>query len=153
MNRERVRQIIEERSIPVTESGCWLWTHGVSSGYGSLRTRERLYGAHRASYEAYIGEIPEGMCVCHKCDTRLCVNPDHFFIGTRADNNADAKAKGIKKNPKRKARPRGLIYRRPLAHLDAQIKEKFQSGQSISFISRTVGVNRRTVRRAIKATT
>lgn len=147
MNRERIRQLIEARSIPVPETGCWLWTHGESNGYGSLRTRDRVYGAHRASYEAHVGPIPEGLCVCHKCDTRLCVNPAHFFIGTRADNNTDAARKGIKRGLPRAPRPRGLKYSRPLDYLNEDIRKRVADGESISAVARAFRIQRKTVRK------
>lgn len=75
------------------KDGCWEWTgHRDSKGYG--RFSGGTNKAHRFSYETYVGLIPTGMCVCHKCDTPWCVNPDHLFVGTVKDNNNDMAQKG-----------------------------------------------------------
>lgn len=88
-----------DRYIPVPESGCWLWDGPTTNlGYGSVKFLvhgRRVYVlAHREFYRRFNGEIPEGLLVCHKCDTPTCVNPSHLFLGTNKDNVQDAKRKG-----------------------------------------------------------
>lgn len=96
-------------SIPDNRDGCWLWTGGKSKvGYGMIREGRRgtpLILAHRFSYELLVGPIPDGLLACHKCDVRNCVNPQHIFIGTHADNTADMMRKGRNRhgNGRRKA--------------------------------------------------
>jgi hypothetical protein len=86
---------ILENSVPVTESGCWIWLGNCrTDGYGRLRFNNKTYTAHRFSYRAFVGEIPNALHVLHKCDVRGCVNPDHLFLGTNVDNIKDRSAKG-----------------------------------------------------------
>lgn len=78
---------------------CWEWQMGkVCGGYGSFQTgtmsSPRAMRAHRFSWALAHGKIPEGMCILHKCDNPPCVNPNHLWIGSRADNNADKARKG-----------------------------------------------------------
>jgi len=77
-------------------SGCWLWTACRGHrGYGLFALDgHRTIHAHRASWVLNVGEIPDGMLVCHKCDVPACVNPEHLFVGTSLDNNRDMLAKG-----------------------------------------------------------
>lgn len=93
-----VREWFEERFIPEPNSGCWLWTRSTSPGPKPPKPKAILGGrafiGSRLAFLIYRGPIPEGMLVCHRCDLPLCVNPDHLWLGTNADNLADMKAKG-----------------------------------------------------------
>jgi hypothetical protein len=71
-------------------SECWLFTGGLRDGYGAFGKRF----AHRKAYELWVGPIPTGLCVLHKCDVRRCCNPAHLFLGDRKANTMDAMSKG-----------------------------------------------------------
>lgn len=88
--------------IPEPMSGCWLWTGAViNSGYGTFGIGSRSNGTkrniltHRYALETKLAQaIPDGMCALHKCDVKLCVNPDHLYLGTYAENTNDALVRG-----------------------------------------------------------
>lgn len=122
---------------------CWMW-RGKEKRYGKLFRKAQDGGpilAHRFSYELHHGPIPDGMFVCHRCDTPKCVNPAHLFLGTPQDNMDDMHAKG-------RARPgaaRG--ENKPQAKLtEAKVRElRARKGQSATALSKEYGVTTRTI--------
>jgi hypothetical protein len=84
---------------PEPMSGCWLWTASLGpKGYGQISAFidgcRRLWRAHRLAWRLFRGTIPTDRYVLHSCDTPCCINPDHLWLGTQADNLADNRRKG-----------------------------------------------------------
>lgn len=88
-------------------NGCWLWGGANNYKYGHFKLNKEIY-AHRSSFILHKNEIPEGMQVLHKCDVPLCVNPDHLFLGTHADNMQD------KVNKNRQSRSTQQVEKTPM---------------------------------------
>lgn len=80
-----------KRVTPIRSGECWLWNGPLTaSGYGKSAGNRM---SHRVAYAIVFGEVPEDMCVLHRCDVRRCCNPTHLFLGSLADNMHDRSAK------------------------------------------------------------
>lgn len=141
--------------ITVDSHGCWRWNGAKSSGYGRIKIARRLHLTHRVSWEIHIGEIPDGLNVCHKCDVRDCLNPEHLFIGTQSENMIDAYKKGrirITYGP----RPNDFRHRGESNH-NAKLNRTILSeaailrkeGATYRSLGLKYGVNIQTIRRAL----
>jgi hypothetical protein len=118
---------LEQLSIPVTECGCHIWTAGTyKAGYGCLMIDRKSFYAHRIAWEVNFGAIPLGLCVLHHCDIPACINPDHLFLGTKADNVADMDSKGRRRSaPQKKLNENDVLAIRSMAGTHRAIAKQF----------------------------
>ena len=159
----------------LSEDECWIWT-GRKSGYpprqyGQPKICGKFYKAHRIAYELAYGEIPDGLFVCHSCDTPLCVNSHHLWLGTAADNAHDRDAKGrqrgfisgqtwaqlnpdlikrgkdswISQHPERRAKGERVHGSKLTKEQVMTIRDKYKEGQSQSELARRYGVRQSSI--------
>lgn len=133
---------------------CWEWTARLDRyGYGKFAIGGKSQKAHRISFMVTYGPIPDGMLVCHSCDNRKCVNPDHLFKGTPLDNTKDMIAKGLQKFGVSLTARRGERNgNAKLTSDDIQaIRGQYATGDTThKKIASRYGVNRQTVGRIIR---
>lgn len=121
-------------------SKCWTWIHSKNSdGYGLLKVCVYgvMYGTHRFSYLINKGDIPVGLEVCHTCDNRNCVNPDHLWLGSHIDNVNDMNNKGRRPEFKGSKNPMSK-----LTELDVcNIRKRLDTRESLIKIAKDYGVS------------
>jgi hypothetical protein len=139
-------------SRAVWEGECLVWQGATSGmGYGHLRYEGRDVSAHRLAAELTYGPIPPGMHVCHRCDNPPCINPDHLFIGTPADNMADRNAKGRhRSNPRRGETCTQAVLTDALV---VEARSLYEAGETINALSARFGIDFRTLGLAIRGKT
>ena len=157
---DMARLSVDERFVSrvVKSDGCWLWSGRKGThGYGVFRIKWTDSGvlSHRHAYEVANGPIPDGLCVCHRCDVPLCVNPSHLFLGTSADNNADRVAKGrcawgdrnaARKHPESICRGEKVGSAVLTNAIVYEIRKRFASGETKRELSQSMGIPYSTVR-------
>ncbi len=129
---------------------CWLWTaaRDGNGGYGVFHPTKKLsVRAHRWSWEERNGPIPTGLFVCHKCDVTACVRPAHLFLGTKADNNADMKAKG------RHAHGERMGTSKLSSKQVIKIRDLYRKGSGVKAIAHRIGTSHSTVSMIVQGVT
>jgi len=100
MNKPLNKETFMLRVAVSSPAGCWLWKGPFKKDthqYGWVGYKRTQIHAHRLAWIFFRGDIPKGMLVCHSCDVPQCVNPEHLFLGTNADNMHDMRDKGRRK--------------------------------------------------------
>lgn len=138
----------------IKTDGCWTWNGTIhGNGYGGISFRGKFWPAHRLAYVLTNGPIADCLKVCHRCDTPLCVNPAHLFLGTTGDNNRDKHAKGrapappTRTNPDCAARGERVSTAKLTATTVAAIRSALADGESGAALGRRYGVQRAAINR------
>ena len=136
---ESLRTKFLKHALIGSKESCWGWKGSKhKQGYGMAYAQGAVIKAYRLSYLVNIGEIPEGICVCHKCDNPSCVNPDHLFLGTQAENILDMDKKG-RRTPQKGA----FNHNAKLSEAEvASLREVYsKGGNTISTLAKQYGLS------------
>jgi hypothetical protein len=138
--QRQLQDSFNKRRGATTGNGCVLWNGAIrNNGYGCLG----IHSAHRLSYEFAVGPVPDGMHILHKCDNRLCINPEHLFPGTNSDNITDKLSKG--------RQAKGEMFNRKLTNDDVQsIRKAYRGGAAQKELARKFNVHQSHVSRIVQ---
>lgn len=137
------------RVSPEPNTGCWLWTGSLRNGrYGAIIVNNINLAAHRYHWEQVNGPIPEGMSVCHKCDTPTCVNLNHLFLGTHAENMHDMFKKGRGNRARGERNKQAKLNAEKVIYIRLSYPEK-----NFSQLGKELGIDHTSVRNVINGKT
>lgn len=153
-SKNKVQRSLEERfweKVDIRSNDeCWNWVACVHpSGYGQFNINRKMFGSHRIAWELVNGKIPDGMCICHHCDNRICCNPKHLFLGTMEDNSHDRDNKGRAKIPDNRGENHGLS-RLTVSDVIEMRKLFAWEGYTYLELSKKFGITKSTAREIIK---
>jgi hypothetical protein len=135
-----VAERLWKKVIVASEHECWPWTGPCSgSRHGMLSLRGRTMQAHRVAYEDRVGPIPEGLCVCHRCNNPRCCNPSHLYLATIAQNTRDAARDGLLQ------RGESRWNARMTREIVLNVRRLRETGLGPARIARLLGVSQRCV--------
>jgi hypothetical protein len=153
MSRQITLESPEEylrKRIRINENGCWIWQRSFRCkfGYGDAFYQKKRQLAHRMAYEIFVGEIPEGLCVLHKCDVGSCCNPEHLFLGNHLVNAQDRVSKGRSNTPKGEANGMAKLTK----NITIEIR-RIANSVTISSMAKRYGVSRRAIKFVLEGAT
>jgi uncharacterized protein (UPF0248 family) len=121
------------------KESCWIWEgNKTGNGYGSLAINGKQIPTHRLSYEYFVGPIPEGMCVCHTCDTPLCLNFNHLWLGTKKDNMRDCVNKDRNYHSRGEKHPKHKLTEEQVKEIRASTLKRCELGQMYGVAKSTI---------------
>lgn len=149
MSSKTIMDMHPDKIIPEPNSGCWLWTGDMAStGYGLITLKHngarRRTGAHRISCSMINGDLGANLAL-HKCDNKLCVNPNHLYVGNKSLNGLDAYARGKNGNQIRQTRENhhnSILTESQVAEIRALPPDRMKRGANvISNMAQRFGVS------------
>lgn len=147
--RKRAKIEFEKNLIKNEKTGCLEWgKHLDAKGYGQSYINGKITRAHRVAWILYKGDIPPGLCICHKCDNRKCANINHLFLGSYKDNYDDMVKKGRLKSNSLKG---DKHYRAKFKEKDINdILKKHDEGMKFSDLAKLYNCHRSTIYLIVK---